>query len=300
MSKNNSDGDDSGEYEDEYGGQNGNGDEDCSGDDSVEYEDEHERNEDDRCEDEHEGNGDDDGDGDDSSEYEDEYGGQNGNGVEDCSGDDSVEYEDEHEVNGDKDGGGDDSGEYGDPSGDGDGDGRYKDKRLNMESRKREPRREARTCQVFGAFANNSGGYHKIGFRRKDLYNQVGKQRRQQSSDASASLKFLKDVGSKDPLMFVKHTVDNEGRLQHLFWCDGESRLNYRVFVFATALVSKENEETYVWLLEQFMEAMEGKMPISVITDGDLAMKNAIRRVFPRAHRRLCAWHLLRNAISNV
>ncbi|MCI18697.1 protein FAR1-RELATED SEQUENCE 5-like, partial [Trifolium medium] len=53
-------------------------------------------------------------------------------------------------------------------------------------------------------------------------------------------------------------------------------------------------------LLEQFMEAVEGKVPISVITDGDLAMKNAIWRVFPRAHHRLCAWHLLRNAISNV
>jgi hypothetical protein len=28
---------------------------------------------------------------------------------------------------------------------------------------------------------------------------------------------------------------------------------------------------------------MEGKHPVSVITDGDLAMKNAIRRVFPNA-----------------
>jgi hypothetical protein len=27
------------------------------------------------------------------------------------------------------------------------------------------------TCQVFGAFANNSGGYYKIAFKRKDLYN---------------------------------------------------------------------------------------------------------------------------------
>jgi len=33
-----------------------------------------------------------------------------------------------------------------------------------------------RTCQVYGAFANNCGGYGKIGFRRKDLYNQVAKQ----------------------------------------------------------------------------------------------------------------------------
>jgi hypothetical protein len=28
-----------------------------------------------------------------------------------------------------------------------------------------------RTCQVFGAFANNSRGYYKITFKRKDIYN---------------------------------------------------------------------------------------------------------------------------------
>lgn len=45
---------------------------------------------------------------------------------------------------------------------------------------------------------------------------------------------------------------------------------------------------------------MSGKSSASVITDGDLAMKNVIRKVFPNAHHRLCAWHLLRNATSNV
>jgi len=36
-----------------------------------------------------------------------------------------------------------------------------------------------RPCQMYGAFVNNSGGYEKVGFRRNDLYNQVGRQRRQ-------------------------------------------------------------------------------------------------------------------------
>ena len=45
---------------------------------------------------------------------------------------------------------------------------------------------------------------------------------------------------------------------------------------------------------------MSGKSPTSVITDGDLAMKNAIRRVFPKCHHKLCAWHLIRNALTNV
>lgn len=42
-------------------------------------------------------------------------------------------------------------------------------------------------------------------------------------------------------------------------------------------------------LLEQFLEAMNGKSPSSIITDGDVAMKNSIKRVFLSAHHRLCA-----------
>lgn len=45
---------------------------------------------------------------------------------------------------------------------------------------------------------------------------------------------------------------------------------------------------------------MGGKAPMSVITDGDMAMRNAIRTIFPNAQHRLCAWHLIRNATTNV
>jgi hypothetical protein len=184
-----------------------------------------------------------------------------------------------------------------------------------------------RPFQVYGSMANSSGGFHKVGFVKKDLYNQVGKQRKELYSDACSAVKYL-----RDPLMFVTHTIDKERRLERLFWCDGESRMNYEIFgdvlafdatyrknkyncpfvifsgvnhhnqtiVFASGIVTRETEETYVWLLEQFLTAMKGKHPLSVITDGDTAMKNSIKRIFPNAHHRLCAWHLLRNASSNV
>jgi len=73
-----------------------------------------------------------------------------------------------------------------------------------------------------------------------------------------------------------------------------------QTIIFATAIISNEVERTHVWLLEQFLAAMKGKAPIFVITDGDLAMKNAIKRVFPKSYHRLCVWHLLRNAMSNI
>ncbi|KAJ1442767.1 Zinc finger, PMZ-type [Sesbania bispinosa] len=106
--------------------------------------------------------------------------------------------------------------------------------------------------EIYGLFATQSGGYEKIGYRKKDLYNQIG----------------------------VNH--------------------HNKTIVFASAIIANETEDTYVWLLEQFLDAMKGKEPIFVITDGDMAMRNAIRKVFPDSPHRLCVWHLIRNATSNV
>ncbi|XP_028120064.1 protein FAR1-RELATED SEQUENCE 5-like [Camellia sinensis] len=52
--------------------------------------------------------------------------------------------------------------------------------------------------------------------------------------------------------------------------------------------------------LKTFMEAMGNKAPVSVLTNGDKAMREAIKRIFPDARHRLCNWHLGKNAVSNV
>ncbi|KAJ1430900.1 Zinc finger, SWIM-type [Sesbania bispinosa] len=130
--------------------------------------------------------------------------------------------------------------------------------------------------QIFGSFANCLG---------------------------EAAVKYLHDLGVNDPLMFTHHTIDPDNRLEHLFWCDGKIQLDYKVFgdvlAFDATYVANETEETYIWQQRLFLEAMKGKMPSSVITDGDLAMRNGIKVVFPKAHHRLCAWHLARNVTSN-
>ncbi|TKY53899.1 FAR1-RELATED SEQUENCE 5 [Spatholobus suberectus] len=188
------------------------------------------------------------------------------------------------------------------------------------------------TPHIYGSLANQCGGYDRVGFRRKDLYNQIGRQRKLKNVDAKVALQYLAGLGVNDPLIFFRHTVDKDNRLQHLFWSDGIMQMDYRIFgdvlafdatygknkyecplvifsgvnhhnhtvVFGAAVVANETEETYVWILERFLEAMKGKCPMSVITDGDVAIRNSIRRVLPNAHHRLCAWHLLRNATTNV
>jgi hypothetical protein len=189
-----------------------------------------------------------------------------------------------------------------------------------------------KTTHIFGLFASEAGGFEKVGFRRRDMYNEQERHRLTTSTDAKAACQYLEGMRRSDETIYWKHKVDSCGRLTHLFWCDGVAQRDYMVFgdvlafdatykrnkymcplvvfsgvnhhnqsiVFCSAIVSDETEETYVWLLEQVLAAMGGKSPTSVITDGDLAMRNAIRRVFPECHHRLCAWHLIRNACTNV
>ncbi|XP_057429676.1 protein FAR1-RELATED SEQUENCE 7-like [Lotus japonicus] len=90
----------------------------------------------------------------------------------------------------------------------------------------------------------------------------------------------------------------NKYRCPLVFFC----RVNHhqQIIVFASAIVGDEKEPAYVWLLQRLMEVMKDKAPTSVITDGDIPMKKAIKLVLPQSHHRLCAWHLSRNATSNL
>ncbi|XP_056694845.1 protein FAR1-RELATED SEQUENCE 5-like [Spinacia oleracea] len=62
--------------------------------------------------------------------------------------------------------------------------------------------------------------------------------------------------------------------------------------------IGDEKIESFVWLLQTFKKSMGGKSPISIFTDQDAAMNNAINQVFPDARHVLCVWHLHQNAIT--
>ncbi|KAG5042486.1 hypothetical protein JHK87_006401 [Glycine soja] len=56
---------------------------------------------------------------------------------------------------------------------------------------------------MYAAFANQCGGYDKVGFIRKDIYNEEGRMRKQHSSDARGALKYLYDLRKKDPMIVI-------------------------------------------------------------------------------------------------
>ena len=73
-----------------------------------------------------------------------------------------------------------------------------------------------------------------------------------------------------------------------------------RTIVFGCGIISHENTNSFEWLLRTFSDANIQKHPISVITDGDLAMQRAIRIVWLNSSHRLCGWHIEQNLVRNV
>ncbi|XP_059597897.1 protein FAR1-RELATED SEQUENCE 5 [Vitis vinifera] len=170
--------------------------------------------------------------------------------------------------------------------------------------------------------------------QKKDLYNHVDADRRVhlRDGDAEGALAYLCGKSEMDPSFYYKYNVDEDNHLANLFWADSTSKLDYSCFgdvlafdttyrtnaykkplvilvginhhhqtiVFGSALLVDESVSTYTWVLETFLDAMNNKKPLSVITDGDKAMRKAIKRIFPDSCHRLCAWHIQRNAFTNV
>ncbi|RVW78093.1 Protein FAR1-related sequence 5 [Vitis vinifera] len=190
------------------------------------------------------------------------------------------------------------------------------------------------TSQIMDYMVQQSGGYNNVGFTKKDLYNHVDADRRVhlRDGDAEGALAYLCGKSEMDPSFYYKYNVDEDNHLANLFWADSTSKLDYSCFgdvlafdttyrtnaykkplvilvginhhhqtiVFGCALLVDESVSTYTWVLETFLDAMNNKKPLSVITDGDKAMRKAIKRIFPDSCHRLCAWHIQRNAFTNV
>ncbi|KAL4336944.1 hypothetical protein AHAS_Ahas12G0060800 [Arachis hypogaea] len=164
------------------------------------------------------------------------------------------------------------------------------------------------------------------------MHNEVRRQRALQNGDVNAALRFFEHDARNDEKLFLRYEVAAGSRMCDIIWSDGRSQKDYKAFddvlvfdatygrnkynllviflsgvnhhsqtcVLAAAMVSCESQDSYKWVLRRFMECLRGKAPKAVITDGDPSMRLAIMHVFPNAHHRLCAWHLLWNATTHV
>ncbi|KAK9669819.1 hypothetical protein RND81_13G156600 [Saponaria officinalis] len=185
----------------------------------------------------------------------------------------------------------------------------------------------------FNALLMEAGGYENLPFNDRDMRNAINRERRKSRfhGDAKEVLIYFDKLKSQNPDFFYAVEKDEDDKLLNIFWADARCRAMYKVFgdavsfdsthssnrykmpfcpfvgvnqhgntiVFASALISYEDQETFEWVFKQWNECM-GQAPVVLLTDQCKAMEGAIKKVFPETKHRLCLWHILQNADTNL
>ncbi|XP_057800171.1 protein FAR1-RELATED SEQUENCE 5-like [Salvia miltiorrhiza] len=72
-----------------------------------------------------------------------------------------------------------------------------------------------------------------------------------------------------------------------------------RCVTFGAGLISREDEESYSWILSTFVKCM-GSQPTMIITDQDLGMRAAIAKVLTSSRHRFCMWHITMKMVEKL
>ncbi|XP_074356005.1 protein FAR1-RELATED SEQUENCE 5-like [Apium graveolens] len=183
------------------------------------------------------------------------------------------------------------------------------------------------TPKVMNLLSETCGGIEKVGFSSQDVRNVIRDIRRRvfDSGDAECGLVLLRDLQKQsDGNFFYRVDVDEENRVRGLVWVDPRSLNAYKNFrdvvtfdstyqtnrydmpfipitgvnhhyqniLFGFALIRDEKETSYRWVLKTWLEAVDNKPPITIITEQDIALSNAIIEVMPNTNHTYCTWHI--------
>ncbi|KAK9713961.1 hypothetical protein RND81_06G061500 [Saponaria officinalis] len=188
----------------------------------------------------------------------------------------------------------------------------------------------SKTYRICKEVAN---GYENVGASLLDFKN-FQREVKLFIGDADAEMfinNLEKLVHSKKGFQYAYH-VDKGRNLPRVFWTDVHGKSAYLAFgdgvsfdptygtnkycmvftpftgidnhkksvTFACALLSNEDEESFVWVFEKFMDAMGRKEPHIIITDQDPVIRNAVPTVFKTARNRFCLWHIMNKVADKI
>ncbi|XP_057811699.1 protein FAR1-RELATED SEQUENCE 5-like [Salvia miltiorrhiza] len=175
-------------------------------------------------------------------------------------------------------------------------------------------------------------GYDKVGCTTVDFKNFARDLRAYVlGSDAQILLNNLFNKREICSDFRFEYAVDSSDKLTRLFWADHLSIQKYDAFgesvsfdatystnrynlifvpftgkdnhgrcvTFGAGLISHEDEESYSWVLEKFVECMR-RRPMMIITDQDPALKKSVERILYDTRHRFCMWHIMVKVMDNV
>ncbi|PNT64698.1 hypothetical protein BRADI_4g31777v3 [Brachypodium distachyon] len=151
-------------------------------------------------------------------------------------------------------------------------------------------------------------------------------------TDMEDTMDYFRKLQQQDKDFYYKYKLDEEFRVQNIFWVDGAARRAYKHYndcvsfdttymtniykmpfapfiginnhgqsiQFGCGFLRNELTERFVWLFRTFLEAVDGLVPINIITDQDFAMRAGIDEVFPNTRHRNCRWHIMKKATEKL
>ncbi|XP_071681870.1 protein FAR1-RELATED SEQUENCE 2-like [Lolium perenne] len=170
-------------------------------------------------------------------------------------------------------------------------------------------------------------------FVKEYIENELAKERKKiKNRDIEELLILFKEAREKMPGFTHSIDVDSDNRVKSLFWTDQIGKANYSKFgqfvsfdttfstnqygmpfapiigvdnygktvVFGVGLLEDERANTFKWLFEEFLSAMENKYPETIITNQDVAMGIAISKALPYTIHRFCNFHITKNLYDNL
>lgn len=146
-------------------------------------------------------------------------------------------------------------------------------------------------------------------------------------ADVMAINGFFADLQAKLPNSFYVMDFYVEGHLRSVLWADSRSRAAYQYFsdaiwidtaclrnkyhvplvsflgvnhhgqlvLLGCGLLSDESTESFLWLFKSWLTCMKGQPPNAIVTDECVAIKAAVREVFPSTRHRIGDWHVVRS-----
>ncbi|XP_077238587.1 protein FAR1-RELATED SEQUENCE 5-like isoform X2 [Tasmannia lanceolata] len=187
--------------------------------------------------------------------------------------------------------------------------------------------REVPPLRLYKRLFDRPSRFNNTGSTTQDRRNYIlNLRKRILGGDPQYIVEYFKRMKAKNASFFYAIQVDEEYRMTNFFWADARSRLAYnycgdvvtfdtayrtnrcgmpfapfigvnhhkKPVLFGCSLLLDETEASFVWLFETWLEAMSGCHPITLITDLDPDIGEAVAKVFPKTHHHFCKWHILR------
>jgi hypothetical protein len=177
--------------------------------------------------------------------------------------------------------------------------------------------------------------HNQFGLRLKarDIYNLRAEQRRIDLVDTTAIQWLVETLGERDFFVAIDTAKDNPDRVTRLFFAHPESikllakypdvilmdctyktnRFNMPLLNFCgtagnnmtpqtcLAFLSGEKEDDYTWALNCYRKMLaqhDIAEPKCFVTDRELALLNALDKLFPASDHILCRWHVNMNVVA--